>query len=233
MRRTSIAGINTTIQNLDVKQRKDFTITKNDTFYYNFTYEYYDSNGVKVTYDFTDCYVFMHIKKNPTDLTPLRNVAITIDTDKLGLTMTIPALEMDLDPGKYFYDIEIYNADSRNQTILWGYITILQDVTDFGIIKKENFYQSFVTEVLYQIAEYQNIISGFTSELSYSINTFKSNRIDSNLTSELVYTLVPTPNANNKYTSTFQSEVTYLRLAGTQMLAEMTTEITYVIYILN
>jgi hypothetical protein len=46
---------------------------------------------------------------------------------------------MDLDAGKYYYDMQIYDADSKMVTKLYGDFIVLQDVTDFLMTIEKNY----------------------------------------------------------------------------------------------
>ena len=108
-------------------QRKDFVVMRMDTFEYTGTYEYVNSAGTDCVYDFTDCIGSMQIKKKKTDTTIVRTVSVSFDETEY--TLSVDAEDMDMDAGKYYYDLQIYDADSKMVTKIYGEFLVLQDVT--------------------------------------------------------------------------------------------------------
>lgn len=117
-------------------QRKDFIVMRKDTFEYTGTYSYMHTDGATVQYDFTDCVGMMMIKKKKTDTTAIKVIGVSFD--EYEYTLTVDSIDMDIDAGKYFYDLQIYDTDSKMVTKLYGNFIVLQDVTDFeAVIEKE------------------------------------------------------------------------------------------------
>lgn len=146
---TRIAGTGG-MERIFTGQRKDFICMRGDTFTFTDTYTYTNSAGTEVQYDFTDCIGIMHIKKKKNDTAIIRSAAVTFD--EYEYTIAIDAEDMDIDAGKYFYDMQIYDADGLMVTKLYGNFVVLQDVTDFeGTIENEyldRFSSEIATEVM-------------------------------------------------------------------------------------
>jgi hypothetical protein len=129
---TSIIPGSSTSNRIFQGQRKDFVVMRKDTFEYTGTYTYIHTDGTSVEYDFTGCIGMMHIKKKKTDTRPLKVIGISFD--EYEYTLTAEADDMDLDAGKYHYDLQIYDAGDKMVTKLYGSFIVLQDVTDFDAV---------------------------------------------------------------------------------------------------
>ena len=131
-------------------QRKDFIVMRKDTFSYTGTYTYTDDDNTEIVYDFTGCVGMMAIKKKKKDVNAVRYVSVTFDEE--DYTLSVDAEDMDMDAGKYYYDLQIYDADSEMVTKLYGDFIVLQDITDFeGTIEVEyldRFKSEITTEVM-------------------------------------------------------------------------------------
>ena len=123
-------------------QRKDFIVMRKDTFSYTGTYTYTDDDDTEIEYDFTGCVGMMAIKKKKNDTTAVRYVSVTFDEE--DYTLSVDAEDMNMDAGKYYYDLQIYDANEEMVTKLYGDFIVLQDITDFkALIEKE--YTSLLT----------------------------------------------------------------------------------------
>ena len=149
-----IAGNNSS-QRIFQGQRKDFIVMRKDTFEYTGTYTYIHTDGASVEYDFTDCIGMMHIKKKKTDTTPVKVIGISFDEYEYSLTAD--AEDMDLDAGKYHYDLQIYDADGKMVTKLYGNFIVLQDVTDFEDIVEVEYLDQFSSEFSTEIMPREKI----------------------------------------------------------------------------
>lgn len=166
-----IAGTNSS-QRVFTGQRKDFIVMRKDTFEYTGTYSYVHTDGATVQYDFTGCIGMMHIKKKKTDTVPLKSIGISFDI--YDYTLNATAENMDLDAGRYYYDLQIYDADNKMVTKLYGNFIVLQDVTDFtGVVE---LYPSFdiQSEVLYTFDDFKKSILNIilNSEVTYNFDSF-------------------------------------------------------------
>jgi len=144
---TRIAGTGSSNRIFD-GQRKDFIVMRKDTFSYNDTYEYVTDNGVDAEYDFTGCVGAMQIKKKKSDTAVVRTVSVRFSTTTYYLSAD--ADDMDMDAGKYYYDLQIYDADSEMVTKLYGDFIVLQDVTSMDIPASEGFSLDMDTAVTYE-----------------------------------------------------------------------------------
>lgn len=124
---TRIAGTGTT-NKIFQGQRKDFIVMRKDTFEYTGTYTYVDEDNTELQYDFTSCIGAMAIKKRKTDTTAVKFVSVSFDVEEY--TLFLDAEDMDMDAGKYYYDLQIYDADNKMVTKLYGDFIVLQDITD-------------------------------------------------------------------------------------------------------
>lgn len=161
-----IAGLNSS-QNMFTGQRKDFIVMRKDTFSYTGTYTYYDSNNILQTYDFTDCIGKMDIKKKKTDMEPLRVVSVTFDVTEY--TFYLSEDDMNLDAGRYYYDLQIKDADGNMVTKLYGEIKVLQDVTDFESTVEEDFVTNFLNELEYYKSVNERCDVYFSDEITYKL----------------------------------------------------------------
>lgn len=166
-----IAGSNSSSR-IFTGQRKDFIVMRKDTFSYTGTFSYIHTDGTTVQYDFTDCIGMMHIKKRKTDIIPLKVIGVSFD--EYEYTLQADADDMNLDAGKYFYDMQIYDADHKMVTKLYGSFIVLQDVTDFdGVV---DLYPSFdiKSEIIYTFDDFKSAVNtlAMASEINYSLDDF-------------------------------------------------------------
>lgn len=119
-------------------QKKDFIVMRKDTFNYTGTYTYVDEDDTTLEYDFTNCVGAMAIKKKKTDTTAVRIVSVSFDAEEY--TLFVDADDMDMDAGKYYYDLQIYDANSKMVTKLYGDFIVLQDITDMAYPEDEEIY---------------------------------------------------------------------------------------------
>lgn len=141
---TRIAGTGTS-NRIFQGQRKDFIVMRKDTFEYTGTYTYVDTDNTELQYDFTNCIGMMAIKKKKTDTTPVRVASVSFDEEEY--TLAIDAEDMDMDAGRYYYDMQIYDADGHMVTKLYGDFVVLQDVTDFLETIEEDYEYMFGSNV--------------------------------------------------------------------------------------
>ena len=124
---SKIAGVGNS-SNIFSGQRRDFIVMRKDTFEYTGQIDYVDEDGTDATYDFTSCIGAMAIKKKKNDTTAVRIVSVSFD--EIEYTLHVDAEDMDMDAGKYYYDMQIYDADSKMITKMYGDFIVLQDITD-------------------------------------------------------------------------------------------------------
>jgi len=82
--------------------------------------------------DLTDAVIEMQVRLQPDGAVALEysTTAGTITiTDAAGGDFTIDAVDVDIEPGNYYYDIQVTTSDDTIRTILQGRWKILQDVT--------------------------------------------------------------------------------------------------------
>lgn len=142
-------------------QKKDFIVMRKDTFNYTGTYTYVDEDDTTLEYDFTDCVGAMAIKKKKTDTTAVRMVSVAFDVEEY--TLFVDAEDMDMDAGKYYYDLQIYDASHEMVTKLYGDFIVLQDVTSMLVPEEEDIYAYLNTDISYQ--------DGIKNSVSVSLNT--------------------------------------------------------------
>lgn len=120
-------------------QRKDFIVMRKDSFNYTDDYTYINDEGIETAYDFTGCIGKMDIKKKKNDKTPIKVIAVNFDSTVVNrYSLNLDYKSMDMDAGKYYYDMQIYDANGLMVTKLYGNFIVLQDVTDFeGVIEEE------------------------------------------------------------------------------------------------
>ena len=127
-----IAGNNNNSRkDLTRASKLDFNTKKGDTFRYEFETFYVNELGEEIQYDFDSCTIKMHIKKHPKDKKPY--IVCPVSAVNNTMTMYIPANTMnDVDAGVYYYDLELFDAEGYNYTLLYGRFNVKQDVTFFG-----------------------------------------------------------------------------------------------------
>ncbi len=117
-------------QNYYKGKRKDFYVKRGDTFDYDYKHKFVNASGVEGFYQFASADTgMMSIKKNKTDVVPIRRVRVTLSDNTA--TMFIGASQMDLDSGRYYYDFEIKDGSGAQITKLEGTFNVSQDVTEF------------------------------------------------------------------------------------------------------
>lgn len=161
-----IAGLNSS-QNMFLGQRKDFIVMRKDTFSYTGTYTYYDSNNILQTYDFTDCVGKMDIKKKKTDTQPVRVVGVSFNATEYSIGLS--GDDMNLDAGRYYYDLQIKDANGNMVTKLYGEIKVLQDVTDFDDVEEKDFLISFMNVLEYYKSINEKCDIYMSEEISYKL----------------------------------------------------------------
>ena len=241
-----IAGNNSS-QRIFQGQRKDFIVMRKDTFEYTGTYTYIHTDGASVEYDFTDCIGMMHIKKKKTDTTPLRVIGITFDEYEYNLAAD--AETMDLDAGRYHYDLQIYDADGKMVTKLYGSFIVLQDVTDFDEVIELYPIFDIESEIEYTFDDFKSSVNTLQlqSEIEYTFDNFIAKTITILPTTEITYNVFQFIIAFNlinirseiSYTYDdfvyfpmgihFGSEVDYLRQQIYTNMINIYSEITYTI----
>lgn len=222
-----IAGLNSS-QNMFSGQRKDFIIMRRDTFSYTGTYDYFDTNNILQTYDFTGCIGKMDIKKKKTDIIPLRVVSVSFNmTD---YTLYLSDEETDLDAGRYYYDLQIKDADNNMVTKLYGEFKVLQDVTHLEGTTEEEFITSFLSEIEYykSINERCEII--ISSEISHKIINLGVHKYIVNMLNSVEYKLVIIYQRKEVNINMF-NEIVVLYGEKKEVLVSMFNEINYNIYI--
>lgn len=187
---TSIIPGSSTSNKIFQGQRKDFIVMRKDTFEYTGTYSYIHTDGTTVEYDFTGCIGMMHIKKKKTDSVPLKSIGISFDV--YDYTLSAAAENMDLDAGKYYYDLQIYDADNKMVTKLYGNFIVLQDVTDFtGVIE---LYPSFdiESEALYTFDDFKKSILNImlNSEITYDFDSFTNKTLSILPVTEITFSVL-------------------------------------------
>lgn len=191
-----IAGNNNNSRkDLTRASKLDFNTKRGDTFRYEFETFYVNELGEEIQYDFDSCTIKMHIKKHPTDKKPY--IVCPVSAVNNTMTMYIPANTMnDVDAGVYYYDLELFDAEGYNYTLLYGRFNVKQDVTFFGdtaelVFDLEKLYSKLVYNTRdYLIKKYNGLINShlyytykewmipkslqlfFNSRLSYRISLF-------------------------------------------------------------
>jgi len=95
-----------------------------------------DQNGVVV--DITGATIIFSLKADPTNATALvekistdiNEIEITNPTQGEAEIYLIPADTSDLEPGIYFYDVELTTTSGKVYTLVKGELNLLQDVTN-------------------------------------------------------------------------------------------------------
>ena len=174
---TRIAGTGGVERVFDGK-RKDFIVMRKDSFDFNDTYEYVDDDGIDAEYDFTGCIGAMQIRKKKTSKEIVRTVSVRFSTTTYYLS--VDADDMDMDAGKYYYDLQIYDANSKMVTKLYGDFVVLQDVTDMSEPSLASNAYNLDTAVTYQ--------EGIASKNNYTLQSFVSYLMGETITNELELT---------------------------------------------
>lgn len=171
-----IAGSNSS-QKIFTGQRKDFIVMRKDTFEYTGTYSYVHTDGTTVEYDFTGCVGMMMIKKKKTDTTAVKVIGVSFD--EYEYTLQVDSDDMDLDAGKYFYDMQIYDADHKMVTKLYGNFVVLQDITDFEAVIELFPTFDIKSEVEYTFDDFKSVVTALAmaSEIVYTFDDFISSTI--------------------------------------------------------
>lgn len=167
--------------------KKDFIVMRKDTFEYTGQIDYTDENGTKCTYDFTDCIGAMAIKKKKTDTTAVRIVSVAFDG--VEYTLYVEADDMDMDAGKYCYDLQVYDANHKMVTKLYGDFIVLQDITDMAYPKDEEIYFNLSSIIGYQkMLSLKNTFL-LLSDTDYMVGT--GNKTTFNIGNIITYTYQP------------------------------------------
>jgi len=222
-----IAGSNSSEQIFD-GQRKDFVVYRKDTFNYSHNYKYKDADGNDAEYDFTDCIGKMSIKKRKNDKKAVRHVSVIFDTTDTSLyTLFVEAKYMDMDAGKYYYDMSIYDANGYIVTKLYGTFTVLQDVTDFEGIKEEKFYITFFNSIKKRFAETYKTATVFKSIITYAF--IPAYNYITYFSSKVAWTIMSDFLLKKYYTSYFQSTIKWTQMDVRYYTSYFNTVITYTI----
>jgi len=236
---TRIAGVGDSTRVFD-GQRRDFIVMRKDTFNYTGTYTYVNDAGTELDYDFTGCIGAMAIKKKKADTTAVRIVSVSFDEDEY--TLYVEADDMDMDAGKYYYDLQIFDADSEMVTKMYGSFVVLQDITDMrepnwaslavnmdtavtyekGEVIKDNFFlNSYVAYVMGKtISNEQKLVT----LVSYAFGLGESQSLV--MSSNVIYQFVTTWGTYENIMSTFVSYL--IGLVGDYEYV-MQTNCTYII----
>lgn len=106
----------------------DFIARRYDTFSEVFTIEYRDDDNVLQEVDLTGATVQAAIKKKKNGPTVLwLDVSVTGNE----ITLSKPNTEMDLPTGRYWWDLEVKDADGVHITWVEGRFTMIEHVTEF------------------------------------------------------------------------------------------------------
>ena len=153
---------------------------------------------------------------------------------------------MDLDAGKYYYDMQIYDADHHMVTKLYGEFIVLQDITDMLYPEEFEPWNYMLSEVNYSEMPTVKNQTMMQSIIDYLEGTVNRNYLMSSSTLAYAFQL------KNAYSLVMSSSVYYqfvthyFRLTGrmtstidyvtTKVLSNyqlMTSEISYILYILD
>lgn len=222
---SKIAGLGSS-ENLFSGQRKDFIVMKRDTFSYTGTYTYTDDNDIDQVYDFTDCVGKMDIKKRKTDLLPVRTVSVSFDETEYNLYLSDE--DMDLDAGKYYYDLQIIDADGAFVTKLWGDFIVLQDVTHLEGTVKEKVFIDFSEDITFIHSTNERLHLEFLNDINWTFGLFKNNNIFGGISTDISYTINMMPRTT--VSMSMHPDVSYLRPSIATLSLEINSDITYTYY---
>lgn len=127
---TNKAGNTETIPYTDwSKSGEDYTLTVNFSIANNYdATDVCELDGGRV--NITGATFTFSAKKNPNDTTSAIEKSGVISNATAGeLTITLEPSDTDVDPRKYYYDIEMTNSDGDISTLASGTVKILQDIT--------------------------------------------------------------------------------------------------------
>lgn len=223
-----IAGLNSS-QNMFRGQRKDFIVMRKDTFSYTGTYTYYDSNSILQTYDFTDCIGKMDIKRKKYDTKPLKIVAVSFDVTEYNLFISED--DLDLDAGRYYYDLQIEDADGNMVTKLYGDFKVLQDVTDFELTIRETVKVGIENEITFIRTTNEDIPIKLLSFLDQNANFFNKTTITKGMSSDITYVINMMPRTTINFGMI--TDVSYLRPSNNVIAGSINSDIFYTIYELD
>jgi len=221
-------------------QKKDFIVMRKDTFEYTGEINYVDEDGTDATYDFTSCIGAMVIKKKKNDIAIVR--AVSVSFDETEYTLYVDAEDMDMDAGKYYYDLQIYDADEHMVTKMYGDFIVLQDITDMlhphdeeiyltlesiiGYEKMDSFKSILLLDstINYEKGEVNRIeIPSMGSSISYSVQPKVSNIMV--MSTAIAYQLMT---QWAKYTSIMGSEVGYMTTPYLAGACNISSEISWI-----
>ena len=107
----------------------DFVARRFDTFSEVFTIEYYDDDQILQEVDLTGGSVQMQIKKRKSDANAVLNMDVAISGNEITISKNHTL--MDLPKGKYWFDLEVKDADSAHITWVHGRFTVVEHVTQW------------------------------------------------------------------------------------------------------
>jgi hypothetical protein len=107
----------------------DLTVHRNDTLLKSFTVKDVAGNDIDLT---THQNAWLHVRKYESDQATVLTLSSASHEITLGVgqfDLSTPAADMDIEPGKYVYDIEFEDASGNRHTHQHGTFTVLPDVT--------------------------------------------------------------------------------------------------------
>lgn len=126
-----------TTSELEVFDKYDIDLVRGNTITYAVTLETIDEVGVKGYYNLTDHTIFFTVRKEP-DIDPsviAKDSAHSADiviTDAINgkFELTIQREDtVDLDPGMFFYDIELVSVGGDTYTPIMGRLNLVRNIT--------------------------------------------------------------------------------------------------------
>ena len=237
-----IANTNSS-SNIYQGHRKDFRVKRGDTFEYEYTHTYVDSDGVEQDYDFTGCIGGMMLKKKKTDTIPAIMATVAFSTTTATFSIAAERMRL-LDPGIYYYDLEIYDTNDENVTKLEGKFVVLQDITNFITPAEPDIITLFETIYGYEFQPSVHQLGTFNTEISYEfqplleINGIFSSEIETEVTpiiaynyTQLFYSEIMAIDDVLKYNSLtlFNTEVDYVHDETSYLYTLLDSEISYTV----
>lgn len=176
-------------KNLVKAIRMDFTVKKGDTFSYTYDVTYIDDNGEEKIYDLTNCFAQMQIKKKRTDKNYYTVMAVNINITTGQITFYKSNEDMQLEPGTYWYDLEIKNAEGVNITWIEGKFKVLPDVTQW--IKEVKEFFEYRIGLLYNFVRGMKEVFFVSLKLSSEVYRQKKFKNVINITTKYLITSIP------------------------------------------
>ena len=185
----------------------DFTARRFDTFNEVFTIEYYDDDQNLQELDLTGARAQMQLKKRKSDASPFFSMDAAISGNEI--TISKNHTMMDMPKGKYWFDIEIKDADGDHITWVQGRFVVVEHITHYVDtyltdlwytlkstlsivdVPKISYYTKWISTLLFQNSTVYWLKSIFKSTLKFESINFIVSKVVVGFAAVLAIATVP------------------------------------------